>query len=150
MGSSSQGHRQRRYGCGFRRTAREITQGLASNPTRPFTQHQKRRRLLAPGTGADSPLRPQKSRGGSLCPRLFPNTPGGTDAHCVGWGQRPHIHKIYAVTTPALSRTACSNTLVPASAHSGVIASASLWLRPPAQGHMIIMVGATRLIQQAS
>jgi hypothetical protein len=30
------------------------------------------------------------------------------------------------------------------------ISSASLWLRPPTQGHMIMVEGATLLVQQAS
>jgi hypothetical protein len=38
----------------------------------------------------------------------------------------------------------------PGTAHSGLISSASLCDSPSTQGHMIITVGATRLIQQAS
>ena len=50
----------------------------------------------------------------------------------------------------AVSRTACSNTSVPAAAHSGLISSASLCESPSTQGHIIIAVGATSLTQQAS
>ena len=53
-------------------------------------------------------------------------------------------------TIPAVSTTACSSTLAPAAAHSGVISSASLCDSPSTQGHITIAVGATRLIQQAS
>jgi hypothetical protein len=58
-----------------------------------------------------------------------------------------------AVTHPtisAVSTTARSSTSVPAAAQSLVISSASLCESPSTQGHMIIAVGATRLIQQAS
>ncbi len=46
-------------------------------------------------------------------------------------------------TTSAVISTACNNTSAPAAAQSRLIASSSLWLSPPAQGHMIIAVGAT-------
>ena len=45
---------------------------------------------------------------------------------------------------PALFNTACSKTLAPASAHTGEIASPSLWLSPPTHGMKIMPVGATR------
>lgn len=44
----------------------------------------------------------------------------------------------------ALSSTARNSTSAPAAAHSGVIASASLWLSPSTHGTKIIPVGATR------
>ena len=53
-------------------------------------------------------------------------------------------------TISAASSTACSSTSAPARAHSLVISSASLCDSPSTQGHMIIAVGATLLIQQAS
>lgn len=46
-------------------------------------------------------------------------------------------------TTSAVISTACNSTSAPAAAQSRLIASSSLWLSPPAQGHMIIAVGAT-------
>lgn len=44
----------------------------------------------------------------------------------------------------ALRSTARNSTSAPAAAHSGVIASASLWLNPSTHGTKIIPVGATR------
>ena len=45
---------------------------------------------------------------------------------------------------------ACNITLVLENAHSGLISSASLWLNPSTQGHIIIADGATVFIQHAS
>ncbi len=56
----------------------------------------------------------------------------------------------YSSTIWAIRKAACINTSVPAPAHSLVISSASLWLSPPTQGHIIIAVGAISLIQHAS
>src|SRR3569623_505756 len=53
-------------------------------------------------------------------------------------------------TISAVSSTARSSTSAPAVAHSLEMFSASLWLRPPTHGHMIIVEGATLFIQQAS
>ena len=43
-----------------------------------------------------------------------------------------------------------SKTFVLEYAHSGFISSASLWLKPSMQGHIIIADGTTVLIQHAS
>lgn len=67
-------------------------------------------------------------------PPYFGETP-----ECLG--RRPRTR--YSACT-ALSSITCSNTLAPASAHSGVIASASLWLSPSMHGTKIMPVGATR------
>src|SRR3569832_170694 len=53
-------------------------------------------------------------------------------------------------TIPAVSTTAWNSTSAPAAAHSLEISSASLWLRPPTQGHMTMVAGATLAAQQAS
>src|SRR5690606_14479082 len=53
-------------------------------------------------------------------------------------------------TISAVSRTAWKSTSQPADAQSLEMSSASLWLRPPTQGHMIIVAGATLAAQQAS
>lgn len=46
--------------------------------------------------------------------------------------------------TPAVASTASASTRIPASAHSGVMLSASLWLKPPWQGQKIMVVGTWR------
>src|SRR5690554_1269807 len=56
----------------------------------------------------------------------------------------------YHSTISAVSSTAWNSTSAPAAAHSREMSSASLWLNPSTHGHMIMVDGATRLVQQAS
>jgi len=53
-------------------------------------------------------------------------------------------------TISAVSATAWNSTSAPAAAQSLLMSSASLWLSPSTQGHMIMTEGPTRCIQQAS
>ena len=51
-------------------------------------------------------------------------------------------HRRHHSTISAVSTTAWNSTSAPAVAHSIEMSSASLWLRPSTQGHMIMVEGA--------
>ena len=51
-------------------------------------------------------------------------------------------HDPQPLATPAVASTASASTLAPASAHSGVMLSSSLWLMPPWQGTQTKPVGS--------
>src|SRR5688572_3534889 len=83
-------------------------------------------------------------------PRLLLRRRHGNEARHGGHGDADGGHGAFHGTISAVSNTAWSSTSAPAAAHSLEMFSASLCESPSTQGHMIMVAGATRAIQQAS
>ncbi len=96
-------------------------------------------------TSGDTPFAIASIEAAQAHPRMAMVLPNGDPNACeLPANTRPPGRLRHAQASCALRNTARNNTSAPAAAHSGVIASASLWLSPSTHGTKIIPVGATR------